>query len=160
MKFTMKLAAAAALTMGMAMPALADDEVATRTTGKTPTYPGISSAALEKFGGEAGVHNWVEALFYYIMLDNRINKIFIEHGNVARQIALNTQLEQMVLGGAVEYQGASMSAAHADLGITLTQFNAVVEAAYNACERVNTPYSVCNQLIAALAPFERVIVTR
>ena len=149
-----------ALLLAAASPALADDSVATRTEGKTPTFPGISSAAVEKFGGEAGVHNWVEALFYYIMLDNRINKIFIEHGNVPRQIALNTQLEQMVLGGATKYEGASMSAAHADLGITLTQFNAVVEAAYNACDRVNTPYSVCNQLIAALAPFERVIVTR
>ena len=151
---------AVALAVSAFGSAHADDKVATRTEGKTPTWPGISSSALEKFGGEAGVHNWVEALFYYIMLDNRINKIFIEHGNVARQIALNTQLEQMVLGGPVKYEGASMSAAHGDLGITLTQFNAVVEAAYNACERVNTPYSVCNQLIAALAPFERVIVTR
>ena len=150
----------AALCCAAALPALADDAVATRTEGKTPTYPGISSSALEKFGGEWGVHNWVEALFYYIMLDNRINKIFVEHGNVPRQIALNTELEQMVLGGPVKYEGASMSAAHADLGITLTQFNAVVEAAYNACERVSTPYAVCNQLIAALAPFERVIVTR
>ncbi len=128
--------------------------------GQMPTYPGLSADALEEFGGEAGVHAWVEALFHYIMLDTRINHIFREFGNVDRQIFLNTQLEQMVLGGNVEYQGASMEAAHADLGITLTEFNAVVEAAYNACERVNTPYSVCNQLIAALAPFERVIVTR
>jgi hemoglobin len=147
----------AALLVSAAQPALAAQDP---TGSKQTTYPGLSADALEKFGGEAGVHNWVEALFYYIMLDNRINKIFIEHGNVARQIALNTELEQMVLGGPVKYEGASMSAAHGDLGITLTQFNAVVEAAYNACERVNTPYSVCNQLIAALAPFERSIVTR
>jgi hemoglobin len=151
------LIAPAVLVLAAAQPALAAQDP---NGSKQTTYPGLSSNALEKFGGEAGVHNWVEALFYYIMLDNRINKIFIEHGNVARQIALNTELEQMVLGGAVKYEGASMSAAHGDLGITLTQFNAVVEAAYNACERVNTPYSVCNQLIAALAPFERAIVTR
>jgi hemoglobin len=94
------------------------------------------------------------------MLDNRINYIFKEFGNVDRQIALNTQLEQMVLGGANNYQGASMSAAHADLGITMTQFNAVVEAAYNACERDEIKYYTCNDLIAALAPFTRVIVTK
>ena len=157
LKVITQIAASAMLLIAAAQPALASQDP---TGNKQTTYPGLSADALEKFGGEAGVHNWVEALFYYIMLDNRINKIFIEHGNVARQIALNTQLEQMVLGGAVKYEGASMSAAHADLGITLTQFNAVVEAAYNACERVNTPYSVCNQLIAALAPFERSIVTR
>jgi len=129
-------------------------------TGKTPTLPGLDSDALEQWGGEEGVRNWVESLFYYIMLDNRINHIFREFGNIERQIFLNTQLEQMVLGGAVEYQGASMAAAHADLGITVTQFNAVVEAAYLACERVTVTYEACNQLIAALAPLERVIVTR
>ena len=128
--------------------------------GKTKTLPPLDSDALEQWGGEEGMRNWVESLFYYIMLDNRINHIFREFGNVERQIFLNTQLEQMVLGGNVEYQGASMAAAHADLGITVTQFNAVVEAAYKACERVEVTYEACNQLIAALAPFERVIVTR
>lgn len=127
---------------------------------KTDPILGVAPDALASFGGAEGVHNWVESLFYYIMLDNRINKIFKEFGNVERQIALNTQLEQLVLGGNVEYQGASMSAAHADLGITMTQFNAVVEAAYNACERNNIKYYACNQLINALAPFTRVIVTR
>ncbi len=129
-------------------------------TGKTKTYPGLDADALEQWGGKEGIKNWVESLFYYIMLDNRINHIFREYGNIERQIFLNTQLEQLVLGGDVQYQGASMEAAHADLGITVTQFNAVVEAAYNACERVNATYKACNQLIAALAPYERVIVTR
>lgn len=129
-------------------------------TGETKTIPPLDDDALEQWGGEEGIRNWVESLFYYIMLDNRINHVFREFGNIERQIFLNTQLEQLVLGGDVEYQGASMAAAHADLGITLTQFNAVVEAAYNACERVNVTYEACNQLIAALAPYERVIVTR
>lgn len=127
---------------------------------KTDPILGVTAKSLERFGGPAGVHNWVESLFYYIMLDNRINHIFKEFGNVERQIHLNTQLEVMVLGGANEYQGASMTAAHADLGITMTEFNAVVEAAYNACERNVIPYYTCNDLIAALAPFTRVIVTK
>ncbi|MDD3761846.1 MAG: group 1 truncated hemoglobin [Nevskiales bacterium] len=140
--------------------ALAASQPALAQTGKTYAFPGIPDNSVEKFGGPQGVHNWVESLFYYIMLDNRINWIFSEFGNVERQIMLNTQLEQMVLGGNVEYQGASMAAAHADLGITMGQFNAVVEAAYSACERVHTPYHTCNQLIAALAPFTFDIVTR
>lgn len=126
----------------------------------THPFPPAKSDALEKFGGEEGVHNWVEALFYYIMLDNRINKIFKEFGNPERQIYLNTQLETFLLGGDVEYQGASMAAAHQDLGITMTQFNAVVEAAYNACERINVDYHTCNDLIAVLAPFTDDIVTK
>ena len=153
-RFKLSLAAGAML-LGAAVttPAMAQ-------TGKTSAFPGIPDSALAKFGGERGIHNWVESLFYYIMLDNRINWIFTEFGNVERQIMLNTQLEQMVLGGSVEYQGASMAAAHADLGITMEQFNAVVEAAYLACERTVTPYHTCNNLIAALAPFTFDIVTK
>ncbi len=127
---------------------------------KTDPIIGIPASAVARFGGPEGVRNWVEGLFYYIMLDNRINHIFREFGNIERQIVLNTQLEQLVLGGAVEYQGASMAAAHSDLGITMEQFNAVVEAAYNSCERTNITYYSCNLLIAALAPFTFDIVTK
>lgn len=130
--------------------------------GEQPTNPimGIPAASLEEFGGPEGVRAWVESLFYYIMLDNRIAPIFREFGNPERQMFLNTQLEIMVLGGPNEYQGASMSAAHADLGLTMTDFNAVVEAAYNACERNVIKYHTCNQLINALAPYTDDIVTR
>jgi hemoglobin len=150
-------AAATTLLAAAAQPAFAAQDP---NGGKQTTYPGIPSGSLEKFGGEAGVAVWVDDLFYYILADNRINQIFITHGKVERQKALNKELEQMVLGGPVSYEGASMSAAHGDMGITLTQFNAVVEDAYLACDLARTPYTVCNQLIAALAPFERAIVTR
>ncbi|MGJ8669507.1 MAG: group I truncated hemoglobin [Oceanococcus sp.] len=145
--------AATSFALGGLQPAYAAEK-------KTNPIIGIPSSAVESFGGEEGVRNWVESLFYYIMLDNRINHVFRQFGNIERQIYLNTQLEQLVLGKAVEYQGASMAAAHADLAITMTQFNAVVEAAYNACERVNVSYYSCNHLIAALAPFTSDIVTR
>ncbi len=153
-KTALSLMAGLVLSLGMAQTASA--------AGETKTKPiiGISSSALEKFGGVEGVRNWVESLFYYIMLDNRINHYFREFSNLERQMFLNTQLESMVLGGNVEYQGASMAAAHADLGLTMTDFNAVVEAAYLACERINVPYYTCNDLIAALAPFTDDIVTR
>ena len=127
---------------------------------KTNPLPGISSTALEDWGGKEGVHEWAKSLFYYILLDTRINFLFKEFGNPERQIFLNTQLETMVLGGPNEYQGASMVAAHADLNINMEQFNAVVEAAYNACERINLHYQTCNEVIAALAPFTDDIVTR
>lgn len=136
------------------------DPVANRTEGKTPAIIGIPSDSVEKFGGQAGIDVWVDDLFYYILADNRINTIFTTHGHVQRQMALNKELENMVMGGPAHYSGASMSAAHAELGLTLTQFNAVVEDAYLACDAARTPYHVCNQLIAALAPFERVIVSR
>ena len=155
------LALAAALTAAAIGTGCAGgDPVANRTEGKTPAVIGIPGDSLEKFGGQAGIDVWVDDLFYYILADNRVNQIFTTHGHVARQMALNKELENMVLGGPAQYSGASMSAAHAELGLTLTQFNAVVEDAYLSCDAARTPYHVCNQLIAALAPFERVIVSR
>jgi hemoglobin len=152
-RFTLPLVAGAMLAAATLQPAVAGES-------KTNPIPGIPSNSLELFGGKEGVHEWAKALFHYILLDNRINWMFKELGNPERQIFLNTQLETMVLGGPNEYQGASMSAAHADLNINMEQFNAVVEAAYNACERVSIHYWTCNQLIAALAPFTFDIVTR
>jgi hemoglobin len=158
--FSFKVLAAGALLSFAAGSVLADDTVATRTEGKTPAYPGIPNASVAAFGGQPGIDLWVDLLFKWILLDNRINQIFVTHGHVERQKALNKELENMVMGGPAHYSGASMSAAHAELGITLTEFNAVVEDAYLACDEARTPYTVCNQLIAALAPFERAIVTR
>ena len=148
----------------IAAPALAAETTETAPIPQegvgTETYPGIPSDTIEKLGGPAGIKIIVDDLFYYILDDNRINQLFISHGKVERQKALNTELVQLVLGGHKQYEGASMSAAHGDLGITLTQFNAVVEDAYLAFEKARVPYSVANQIIAGLAPFERDIVTR
>lgn len=140
--------------------AYAQDGKAFGPDGKAKIFPGIPSGMVEAMGGEAGINMWVQQLFHYILLDYRIAAIFNEHGNIPRQIALNTQLLQRVLGNGTEYMGASMSAAHSDLGITMVEFNAVVEAAYNACEAVNYHYYQCNQIIAGLAPFTFDIVTR
>lgn len=152
-RYTAPLLAAVLLASVALTPASAGEE-------KTNPLPGINSNSLEYWGGKEGVHEWAKALFHFILLDTRINFLFKELGNPERQIFLNTQLETMVLGGPNEYQGASMSAAHADLNITMAQFNAVVEAAYNACERIELNYFACNQVIAALAPFTDDIVTR
>ena len=151
--FTASLLAGSMLALASLQPVMAAEE-------KTNPLPGIPSNTLELWGGKEGVHEWAKALFHFIMLDTRINQMFKEFGNPERQIFLNTQLETMVLGGPNEYQGASMVAAHADLNINMEQFNAVVEAAYNACERINLHYWSCNQVIAALAPFTDDIVTR
>ncbi|WP_420426319.1 group I truncated hemoglobin [Algiphilus sp.] len=152
--------ATVALAVLASTPSFAQSGPAYDDTGKAKAFPGIPSGTVEAMGGEEGLRTWVEALFHYILLDHRIAPTFREFGNIERQIALNTQLVQRVLGGNVEYMGASMSAAHSDLGITMTEFNAVVEAAYNACDRVNYHYYHCNQIIAGLAPFTFQIVTK
>jgi hemoglobin len=163
MKLSKLMVVAAAASLFAAAPAFAVDSETAPIPQEgvgTQAFPGIPQDTVEKLGGPAGVKIIVDDLFYYILDDNRINQLFISHGKVERQKALNTELVQLVLGGHKQYEGASMGAAHGDLGITVTMFNAVVEDAYLAFEKARTPYSVANQIIAGLAPFERDIVTR
>ena len=157
--YVLHLGAIAALALAISGPVSAQT-AGSRHDGMTPTYPGMDSDAFQEFGGKVGVDMWVDDLFKHILDDSRIAQIFTSHGKVKDQIALNKQLEIMLLGGAKDYTGPSLAAAHESLGLTLTDFNAVVEDAYLACDDARISYHACNQLIAALAPYEHDIVTK
>lgn len=100
---------------------------------------------------------WTQDLNYYVLGDNRINQIFLLDGKHDKQQALYAGLEQLVLGQSVD---AARLAANSGLRLTITQYNAMIEDGYLACEASRTPYHVCNRIVAMLAPFERAVVTR
>ena len=120
------------------------------------TYGGVPADAYERFGGKAAMDVWVQDLNYYVLGDNRINRIFSFNGDAARQKALQDDLETLVLTGATDQNLATKYG----LALTKTEYNAVIENAYLACEASRTRYQVCNRIVAALAPFEHVAVTR
>jgi hemoglobin len=125
--------------------------------GDMRTYPGIPAESTERFGGKAAMDVWAQDLNYYILGDNRINQIFHFGGNVEQQKAFQDDIEAMVLGLGVD---PAAVAAKNQLQLTMTQYNAVVENMYLACEASRTRYQVCNKIVASLAPFERAAVTR
>ena len=100
---------------------------------------------------------WTQDLNYYVLGDNRINQAFLLGGSRDRQQALYAGLEQLALGQSVD---AASLAANSGLQLTITEYNAMIEDGYLACEASRTPYPVCNRIVAALAPFERAVVTR
>ena len=112
--------------------------------------------AYDRFGGKAAMDVWAQDLNYYVLGDNRINRIFSFNGDAARQKALQDDLETLVLTGATDQNLATKYG----LALTKTEYNAVIENAYLACEASRTRYHVCNRIVAALAPFEHVAVTR
>ena len=120
------------------------------------TYSGVPADAYSRFGSKAAMDVWAQDLNYYVQGDNRINQVFGFNGDAARQKALQDDLETLVLTGSTDQNLATKYG----LSLTETQYNAMIENAYLACEASRTRYNVCNRIVAALAPFEHVAVNR
>lgn len=123
-------------------------------------YPTGDTAASEPFGGRAAMDVWVQDLNYYILGDNRINRIFAFDGDTARNHAFQNDVEDLVLSSPIEQARADTIAAKYKLLLTSTEYNAVIEDAYLACEASRTRYHTCNQIVAVLAPLERAIANQ
>ena len=123
----------------------------------TTTYAGVPAESAYRFGGKAAIDVWAQDLNYYILGDNRINQTFRFGGNADQQKAFQDDIEAIVLGLGAD-PGAV--AAKYNLQLTKTEYNAVVDNAYVACEASRTPFQVCMRIVASLAPFGRAAVTR
>ena len=120
------------------------------------TYSGVPADTYSRFGSKAAMDVLVQDLNYYVQGDNRINQVFGFNGDAARQKALQDDLETLVLTGSTDQNLATKYG----LSLTETQYNAMIENVYLACDASRTRYSVCNRVVAALAPFEHVAVNR
>jgi hemoglobin len=120
------------------------------------TYSGVPADTYTRFGSKAAMDVWAQDLNYYILGDNRINQVFGFNGDYARSKALQDDLETLILTGSTDQN----LAVKYGLSLTETQYNAVVENAYLACEASRTRYQVCNRIVAAMAPFEHQALAR
>lgn len=124
------------------------------------TYPGVTAESTDRFGGKAAMDVWAQDLHYYMLGDNRINQIFRFNGDAERQTALRDEIEALILASPVDESRAQAIAAKYQLKLTRTEYNAVIENAYLACDASRTPYTTCNRIIAAMAPLSRAVATR
>ena len=109
----------------------------------------------EKAGISALMNDFVERLF----ADPVIGKFFKD----TKPANLKEQLRDQVCylsGGPCKYQGDTMKAVHADLGIRKSDFNVLVEVLQVAMETRGIPFRAQNRLLALLAPMHRDIITR
>ncbi len=94
-----------------------------------------------------------------IIIDPRIADIFRASDLVRLRRTLKEQV-CFLLNGPCSYTGRDMVSAHADLGITTAEFNALVEALQAAMNEEGVPFAAQNRLVAKLAPMHRDVVTR
>ena len=144
----------------LAAPALL---LAAAAQAEPVAYRGVPSDAYrsaESFGGVSAMQVWAQDLNYYVLGDNRINQIFKFNGDTAKQQALQNDVLNLVLNSPVDQASAEATFAKYGLNLTRTEYNAVIENAYLACDASRTPYGICNRIITAMAPLEHVAVKR
>jgi hemoglobin len=114
---------------------------------------------LADFKGKDGLTAIMEDFDALLMADPR-TRVFFE--NVDRKRVKQQLVMQFcaLLGGDCIYRGANMKGIHRGLGITMEDFNALVEALQDAMDKHSVPFRAQNRLLALLAPMSRDIVEK
>jgi hemoglobin len=123
-----------------------------------PVHPELASTFAE-FGGREGLVALMDEFMRGLLADPRTAPLF----EVADQTRVKAQLVDQfcaILGGGCTYTGTDMKTAHAELGLTRADFNALVEVLQEAMARRDVPFRAQNRLLAVLAPMHREVVTR
>lgn len=120
--------------------------------GGCASAPSTRSGSLyERLGGEAGIAAITEGMLARSADDPRIRDDFAEADIVNLYTRLNEHLCALT-GGPCAYTGRDMKAAHAGLGLTEADFNALVENLVDAMTEQGVPIAAQNDLLAILAP--------
>ncbi len=116
-------------------------------------------ALYRALGEKPGITALMDDFVDRLIVDPRIGTMFAK----TRPANLKDQLRDQVCqlsGGPCKYEGDSMKAAHADLGVRKSDFNALVEVLQVAMDARQIPLRDQNRLLALLAPLHRDIITR
>ena len=140
----------AALTV--AVPAFAAD-------GDAGATPMTSDAVYKAFHEQAGIDRVVGTLITLSVADPRISDIFKNQDLPHLKQMLDEQFCYL-LDGPCAYTGKDMKAAHKDMGLQMSDFNALVENLQQAMDKEGVPFRAQNKLLAKLAPMERAVVVR
>ena len=148
----------------LTLVAFASGHVLAQTMATTPTaspasaYPVAPAAGLyQAFGEQAGIRALMDDFVIRLRADARIGEQFKETNltNLAKQ--LGDQVCQLS-GGPSVYKGPDMKEAHANMDVTRSHFNALVEVLQQSMDARGIPFARQNQMLALLAPMHRDVV--
>lgn len=120
-------------------------------------FDGTSMA--EAFGGQDGIRRIVDRTVNTSEADPRISEIFVAHDMVRLK---RTLFEQFcyILDAGCDYTGRDMVAAHKDMGLRMSDMNALVENLQQAMREENVPFAAQNRFLAKLAPMSDNVIER
>ncbi len=118
----------------------------------------------ERLGGKKAITAVVDEFVGRVAMDNRINHYFAQTaGDPARLKTFKMNLVDQICqasGGPCKYTGKDMKSAHAGMGITSADFNALVEDLTGALDKFKVGSQEKNDLLGALGPMKSDIVTK
>ena len=145
-----KQALAAALvvagTAGLLAQGMQQKSLYDRLGGKTAI-----TAVVDDFVGNVAADKRINAFFAATAADK--NRLAAFKGNLVDQIC-------QAAGGPCKYMGKDMKTAHAGMGITTADFNALVEDLTKTLVKFKVGKTEQDQLLGALAPMKAMIVEK
>lgn len=121
--------------------------------------PYTSEKLVADFGGREGIRRIAARTVELSEADPRIAAIFASHDMVRLKRTLGEQFCYL-LGAGCDYSGRDMKTAHAALGATRADLNALVENLQAAMREAGVPFAAQNRLLAKLAPMSGQVVER
>jgi len=122
-----------------------------------PGSPGSDRTLFERLGGMPALDAVITDFVGNVAADERINAPFA----VADLKLLHQRLVEFVCvatGGPCKYTGRDMRAVHKGMGVTNTQFDALVGALVKTLEKFKVPEREKSELLGALGPLREQIV--
>ena len=111
----------------------------------------------DRLGGLGAITAVVDDFVGNVAADNRINKFFAKT-DIPRLKRLLVEQICAGTGGPCTYTGRDMRSAHAGMGITDAQFNALVEDLVKTLDKFKVPEKEKGELLGILGPMKPSIV--
>jgi hemoglobin len=113
----------------------------------------------DRLGGKPAITAVVDDFTARVVADRRINRLFANTDAPAFKAKLVDQICE-ASGGPCKYTGKDMKTAHAGMGVTDADFNALVEDLVATLDKFKVPEKEKGELLGALGPMKKDIVTR
>jgi hemoglobin len=118
----------------------------------------------QRLGGKKSISAVVDEFVGRVAADNRINGFFKDTAADPKRLAsFKKKLVDQICqasGGPCKYTGKDMKSAHAGMGISSGDFNALVEDLTGALDKFHVGDREKNELLGALAPMKSDIVEK
>lgn len=121
--------------------------------------PYAGAGLVADFGGREGIARIAARTVELSEADPRIAAIFASRDTVRLKRTLAEQFCYLLDAGC-DYSGRDMKTAHAEMGVTRADLNALVENLQAAMREAGVPFAAQNRLLAKLAPMSRQVVER
>lgn len=133
----------------------------TSLAGQAPAKP---KSLYDRLGGKKAITAVVDEFVGRVAADKRINSFFAATAADPKRLAKfkGNLVDQIceASGGPCKYKGKDMKTAHAGMGIGGGDFNALVEDLTGALDKFNVGATEKNDLLGALGPMKKDIVTK